>query len=76
MEMNPHATLLTVCNNSVYYTGGFGAWSADDCREVATGSGNEKVCECTQLAHFGILFVSIHSYLLCPLIATFSLHRI
>ena len=52
---------------TLLYTGGFGAWSPDGCTEVVTGSGNEKVCECTQLAHFGILFVSVHSYLLCRL---------
>ena len=55
------------CVMTLLYTGGFGAWSPDGCTEVVTGSGNEKFCECTQLAHFGILFVSVHSYLLCRL---------
>ena len=34
----------------------FGAWSTEGCREVMR-EGNRRVCECTQLAHFGILFV-------------------
>ena len=35
----------------------FGAWSTEGCKEVMR-EGNRRVCECTQLAHFGILFVS------------------
>ena len=35
----------------------FGAWSTEGCRMVMK-EGNRLVCECTQLAHFGILFVS------------------
>ena len=36
----------------------FGAWSTSGCREVER-DGNRRVCECTQLAHFGMLFVSV-----------------
>ena len=36
----------------------FGAWSSDGCREVMR-EGNRRVCECSQLAHFGILFVNL-----------------
>ena len=36
----------------------FGAWSTSGCREVVR-DGNKRVCEGTQLAHFGILFVSV-----------------
>ena len=36
----------------------FGAWSTDGCREVMR-EGNRRVCECSQLAHFGILFVNL-----------------
>ena len=35
----------------------FGSWSTEGCREVMR-EGNRRVCECTQLAHFGILFVN------------------
>ena len=35
----------------------YGSWSTEGCREVMR-EGNRRVCECTQLAHFGILFVS------------------
>ena len=35
----------------------FGAWSTEGCKEVMR-EGNRRVCEFTQLAHFGILFVS------------------
>ena len=38
------------------YTDRFGTWSGDGCKEVVRGN-NRRVCECTQLAHFGILFV-------------------
>ena len=36
----------------------FGAWSREGCREVTKGG--QIVCDCVQLGHFGILFVSIH----------------
>ena len=39
----------------------FGAWSTEGCREVVR-EGNRRVCECTQLAHFGILFVNLIKY--------------
>ena len=39
----------------------FGAWSTEGCREVVR-DGNRRVCECSQLAHFGILFVSLDSH--------------
>ena len=35
----------------------FGAWSTSACKEVER-NGNERVCSCTQLAHFGMLFVN------------------
>ena len=38
--------------------GEFGAWSTSGCKEVLQ-KGNERICSCTQLAHFGILFVNI-----------------
>lgn len=34
----------------------FGAWSTSGCKEVKK-NGNERICSCTQLAHFGMLFV-------------------
>ena len=34
----------------------FGAWSTEECREVVR-EGSRRECECSQLAHFGILFV-------------------
>ena len=50
----------------------FGAWSTEGCREIMR-EGNRRVCKCTQLAHFGILFVSdypimhtsMHSIMCC-----------
>ena len=48
-----------------------GAWSTDGCREVMR-EGNRRVCECSQLAHFGILFVNLTNnveyQLVCALI--------
>ena len=41
----------------------FGAWSTEGCKEVMK-EGNKRVCECTQLAHFGILFVSCIGHVL------------
>ena len=35
----------------------FGAWDTAGCREI-TSSNGRKDCECRQLGHFGILFVS------------------
>ena len=36
----------------------FGAWDLGGCKEVQTT--NDRVtCDCTQLGHFGILFVSL-----------------
>lgn len=40
-----------------YYADEFGAWSTSGCREVRTRD-NHTECECSQLGHFGILFVS------------------
>ena len=36
----------------------FGAWSTEGCREVVK-EGKRRVCKCSQLAHFRILFVSL-----------------
>ena len=36
----------------------FGAWSTSGCKEF-TDDDDHTVCECSQLGHFGILFVSI-----------------
>ncbi len=36
----------------------FGAWDTAGCREI-TSSNGRKDCECRQLGHFGILFVSL-----------------
>ena len=41
----------------------FGAWSTEECREVLRER-NRRVCECSQLAHFGILFVNLIEYIL------------
>ena len=40
----------------------FGAWSTEGCREVVR-EGNRRVCECSQLTHFGILFVNLIKFL-------------
>ena len=37
--------------------GGFGSWSSDDCR-VVYDRDDQAQCECSQPAHFGLLFVS------------------
>ena len=39
----------------------FGTWSTSGCRTVID-DGNITVCECRQLGHFGILFVSKQGY--------------
>ncbi len=46
-------------NFDVYMHAGdrFGVWTTEGCKEVMR-EGNKRACECTQLAHFGILFVS------------------
>ena len=38
-------------------SGKFGAWDTAGCKEI-TSSNGRKDCECRQLGHFGILFVS------------------
>ena len=43
--------------DTIDFTDRFGAWSTDGCTKVAA-NGDSIGCECTQLAHFGILFVS------------------
>ena len=42
----------------------FGAWSTEGCREVER-EGNKRVCECSQLVHFGILFVNTIEVTVC-----------
>ena len=38
----------------------FGAWSTTGCKEVVIDrEKNVRSCECSQLAHFGLLFVSL-----------------
>ena len=37
----------------------FGAWDTAGCKEIASSNGR-KDCECRQLGHFGILFVSLY----------------
>ena len=47
-----------VCHDKLYYgLDNFGAWDISGCREIQVSEGR-IVCECTQLGHFGILFVS------------------
>ena len=43
------------------YKGGTGRWSSDDCKKTKT-SGGRTVCDCSQLGHFGLLFVCISYY--------------
>ena len=40
-------------------TDGFGSWSSGNCR-VVYESGDRTRCECSQAAHFGLLFVRTH----------------
>ena len=53
--MGHGAYLITMCIGDSEDR--FGAWSTEGCREVVR-EGNRRVCECSQLAHFGVLFVS------------------
>ena len=39
------------------YAGQYGKWSTDSCR-VVSDDGATTQCVCTQLGHFGLLFVS------------------
>ncbi len=52
---------IMVYTTLVIHIDNFGAWSTSGCRE-ATDGGNHTVCECNQLGHFGILFVSRKLY--------------
>ena len=51
--------LLCKIMNYEYYildVGGTGRWSSDNCRKIRSGGGR-TICDCSQLGHFGLLFV-------------------
>ena len=53
------------------FTDGFGSWSSDNCR-VVYESGDKTRCECSQAAHFGLLFVCTH--LIADIVTVTSMH--
>ena len=64
--VNCYDLLLGLC------AGQYGRWSMDSCR-VVSDDGVTTHCACTQLGHFGLLFVSeVHNSVPCRLIPAYQ----
>ena len=64
--VNCYDLLLGLC------AGQYGRWSMDSCR-VVSDDGVTTHCVCTQLGHFGLLFVSkVHNSVPCRLIPAYQ----
>lgn len=53
---------VTHCLTHVFFivtaADGVGRWSSEDCKRISTSGGRTK-CDCSQLGHFGLFFVSL-----------------
>lgn len=58
-----HSPSLCIVSNRlcVWMCPGAGQWTRENCRVVSESDDNCR-CECSQLGHFGLLFVRMSSY--------------